>query len=218
MTFPLAFAIGFSVASIPGPTIILVATETLRKGAKAGLSTMMAPLLLDALMMLPLGLLLQASLFSGKGAIVLGSVGAAFLFWLGLQSLRAGTREKHDVGRIKAEFHPSTPILTERKELPSFLKGVLTHITSPYPYLYWGSVGSSFVRQGFEAGGRMSAAVFPIGFWFGASTFTLLVIYLAARGKHLLPHRLERYLHHLSGALLMGGGVFLAARVWQGSF
>lgn len=215
MSFPLAFAIGFSVASIPGPTIIVVATETLRKGLKAGLSTMMAPLILDALVMLPLGLFLQASLFFGKRAVVLGSVGAAFLFWLGLQSLRAGTKGKDEVGRMKTEFHPSSSLFTQSKELPSFLKGVLTHITSPYPYLYWGTVGSSFVRQGFEAGGVWSAAVFPIGFWLGASAFTLLVIYLAGRGKQLLPRRLERYLHYVSGALLMGSAIFLAVKVWR---
>lgn len=210
MTFPLAFAIGFSVASIPGPTIILVATETLRKGLKAGLSTMMAPLILDALVMLPLGLFLQASLFFGKRAAILGSVGAAFLFWLGLQSLWAGTRNSRE---LKTQNLKST---TPSDETPPFLKGVLTHSTSPYPYLYWGTVGSSFVRQGFDAGGLRSAAVFPIGFWLGASAFTLLVIYLAARGRQLLPHRLERYLHYASGALLIGGGVFLGVRVWQG--
>ena len=225
MTYPLAFAIGFSVASIPGPTIILITTETLRKGAKSGLITMTAPLLLDALIMLPLGLLLQASLFAGSGALILGLIGAAFLCWLGLQSMQAGIRGKDEVGRMKAEFHPSSlsphpssSILTESKELPSFVKGALTHLTSPYPYLYWGTVGSSFIRQGFESGGAWAAAVFPIGFWLGASTFTLLAISVAARGKKMLPSRLEPHLHRFSGLLLIGSGIFLAVGVWRGLF
>ncbi|MBI2986575.1 MAG: LysE family translocator [Deltaproteobacteria bacterium] len=208
MTFPLAFAIGFSVASIPGPTIVLITTETLRKGARSGLLTMTAPILLDALLMLPLGLLLQASLFYGRGALVLGLAGAALLIWLGFQSMCAGTTSPH----------PSSPIFTEGKELPSFLKGLLTHLTSPYPYLYWGTVGSSFVRQGYENGGAWAAALFPVGFWLGASTFTLLVIYVAARGKKILPPRLEPHLHRFSGVLLIGSGIFLALKVWQGLF
>lgn len=212
MTFPLAFAIGFSVASIPGPTIILIATETLRKGAKSGLVTMTAPILMDALLMLPLGLLLQASLFSGGGALFLGLIGAAFLVWLGLQSMQAG------VQNISLEPKPGGPSANSREELPSFWKGVLTHLTSPYPYLYWGTVGSSFIRQGFESGGAWAAATFPIGFWLGASVFTLIVIYLVERTKKLLPPRLEPHLHRFSGVFLIASGIFLAVKVWQGPF
>lgn len=212
MTFPLAFAIGFSVASIPGPTIVLITTETLRKGARSGLLTMTAPILLDALLMLPLGLLLQASLFRGKGALLLGLTGALFLFWLGLQSMGAGTSESLKFKTQNSKF------ATQTDEIPSFLKGLLTHLTSPYPYLYWGTVGSSFVRQGYENGGAWAAALFPVGFWLGASTFTLLVIYVAARGKKILPPRLEPHLHRFSGVLLIGSGIFLALKVWQGLF
>jgi len=213
VTFPLAFAIGFSVASIPGPIIILVVTETLRKGRRAGLATMMAPVLMDAVIMVPLGLFVQASLFSGRGATALGLVGAAFLLWLGLQSIRAGVRGPRDQGsqglRVAGPtLHPSP------SSLHPFLKGVLTHLASPYPYLYWGTVGSSFIRQGFENGGIWSASVFPLGFWLGASAFTSVVIYLVARGKTLLPPNLEPLIHHVSGALLIGSGIFLAIKAW----
>lgn len=212
MTLPLAFAIGFSVASIPGPTIILITTETLRKGAKAGLVTMAAPILMDGLLMLPLGLLLQASLFYGKGALFLGLAGAAFLCWLGLQSMGAGTSESL---KLKTQ---NSKLTTQADEMPSFLKGVLTHITSPYPYLYWGTVGASFIRQGYESGGLWNAALFPAGFWLGASTFTLLVIYVIARGKKILPGAIEPHLHRFSGVLLIASGIFLAIKVWQGAF
>jgi threonine/homoserine/homoserine lactone efflux protein len=218
VTFSLAFAIGFSVASIPGPIIILVVTETLRQGPRAGAVTMMAPVLMDAVVMVPLGLLLQAALFSGRGTTVLGLVGGVFLLWLGLHSIWAGVRGPRDQGlqgsRVTAPtLHPSNP-----SSLHPFWKGVLTHLTSPYPYLYWGTVGSSFIRQGFENGGVWAAALFPVGFWLGASTFTLLVIYLVARGKTLLPPNFEPLVHHASGALLIGSGIFLALRVWRGVF
>lgn len=210
MTYPLAFAIGFSVASIPGPMIILITTETLRKGAKSGLTIMTAPILLDALIMLPLGLLLQASLFTGSAALILGLIGAALLFWLGLQSMRAG------VAKIPLAVDPGSS--ANDKEMAPFLKGVLTHLTSPYPYLYWGAVGSTFIRQGFESGGVWTASVFPLGFWLGASAFTLLAISVAARGKKILPARLEPQLHRFSGVLLISSGIFLAIKIWQGVF
>jgi len=209
MTFPIAFAIGFSIASIPGPIITLVVTETLRKGLRAGVLTMLAPVLLDAVLMVPLGLLLQASLFSGKGGVFLGFMGAALLTWLGYQSMRTGRRK--DEGERRKDEGGS-------EEIPSFVKGVLAHLTSPYPYLYWGTVGSTFIRQGYEAGGAISAALFPLGFWSGAIAFTLVVTYLVARGRKMLPARLEPHLHRLSGILLIGSGLYLAWRVWHRPF
>jgi threonine/homoserine/homoserine lactone efflux protein len=204
--------IGFSVASIPGPTSILIATQTLRRGAGTGLVTMTAPLALDVFIMMPLGLMLQASVFAGNRAIVLGLSGAAFLLWLGVQSIRAGIEH---VNTLRA----SSPARAEEKpELSPFVKGFVTHATSPYPYLYWATVGASFVRQGFQAGGIGGAAIFPAGFWTGTSSFTLLLIYLASKGKRLLPARLEPYLHHVSGALLIGSGIYLAVTVWHGLF
>jgi len=204
--------IGVSVASIPGPTGILIATQTLRHGGRAGLVTMAAPLALDVFVMMPLGLFLQASLFAGSGAIVLGLGGAAFLFWLGGQSIRAGIQH---VNTIRASG--VTPA-ENNNELGPFWKGFVTQVASPYPYLYWTTVGASFVRQGFADGGIAGAALFPVGFWAGTTSFTLLLISLVARGKRLLPTRVEPYLHHTSGALLIGSGIYLGIAVWHGLF
>ena len=204
--------IGVSVASIPGPMGILIATQTLRHGAKAGLVTMLAPLALDVFVMMPLGLFLQASLFAGKCAIVLGLGGAAFLLWLGVQSIRAGIQH---VNTIRASG--MTPV-ENNNELGPFWKGFVTQATSPYPYIYWSTVGGSFILQGFADGGIAGAAFFPIGFWAGSTSFTFLLIYLVARGKRLLPTGVEPYLHHTSGALLIGSGIYLAIAVWHGLF
>jgi len=210
MTLPLAFMIGFSVASIPGPTGVLITTQTLRHGARAGLVTMTAPLALDVFVMMPLGLFLQASLFAGSRAFVLGLGGAAFLLWLGVQSIRAGIKHVNTIRVTGAAPADS------KHELGPFLKGFITHVSSPYPYLYWSTVGGPFVLQGFAKGGIAGAALFPIGFWAGTTSFTFLLIYLVARGKRLLPVRLEPYLHHISGALLIGSGIYLAIALWHG--
>lgn len=170
---------------------------------------MAAPVLMDALVMLPLGLLLQASVFSGKGGIILGFLGAGFLCWLGLQAIRAGTTV------VETNADPVSTAANASQEISSFVKGAMTQLTSPYPYLYWGTVGASFIRQSFESGGLWSAVLFPLGFWIGASAFGLLVILVAGHGKKLLPPHLEPFLHRLSGGLLVACGIFLAIKIWQ---
>jgi threonine/homoserine/homoserine lactone efflux protein len=210
VTFPLAFAFGFSVASIPGPIIILIASETLRRGPGAAVSVMMAPILLDALVMLPLGLFFQAVLAADAARASLAVIGGALLVWLGIHSMRLESAS----GPVSME--PDTARPSAGREIPSFFKGLLVHLTSPYPYLYWGTVGSTFVREGFEEGGLWGAAIYPLGFWLGTSAFTVLVIFILARGKKYLSPRFQSLLHRALGVLLMGGGLFLMARALHG--
>ena len=212
MTFPLAFATGFSVASIPGPIMFLIATETLRKGAWAGVLILFAPLLIDAVVMVPLALLLQAALVSGKGAVVLAVVGGGFLVWLGVQSMRVGS------GELPVPSQRESETRRQPREIPSFAKGVLTHLTNPYPYLFWGMAGANFILKGFEENGLWGALLFPVGFWFGAGLFNVVIVYVVARGKQLLPQRFEHHLHRFSGLLLIGIGLFVAIRPWWSPF
>ena len=201
MSLLLAYAMGFSVASMPGPILALITTETLRRGAWPGAQTALAPMCVDACVMLPLVMVLQSAVPSGAGAVVIGLVGGAFLFWLGLQSLRAGP----------------APVAGHRdtRRLPPFLKSVLTQLMNPYAYIFWGTVGFAFVREGFEAQGLKGALSFPAGFWLGAGTMNFLVVYLVSRGRRYLPARTEPYVHVFSGMLLIGAGAFLVWAVFS---
>jgi threonine/homoserine/homoserine lactone efflux protein len=207
VNFPIAFAIGFSIASIPGPTIILIATETIKGGARAGLAAMMAPVLIDAAVMVPLGWFLQ-EFVSSDLAKTLGIAGGCFLAWLGFQSIRA----------VKTSSNPGTAAVTVAPGKPSgssFAKAAITHFTSPYPYLYWSTVGGSYIRQALARDGFWEAAVFPLGFWLGAVTFTTAMIYLLARGRRLLSPRAQPAMHILSGTLLIAAALTLVYQVWH---
>lgn len=203
MSLLLAYAMGFSVASMPGPILALIATETLRRGAWPGAQTALAPMCVDACVMLPLVMVLQSSVPSGSGAVVIGLAGGAFLFWLGLQSLRAGPAPVVPAG------HRDT------RRLPPFLKSVLTQLMNPYAYIFWGTVGFAFVREGFDAHGLKGALSFPAGFWLGAGTMNFLVVYLVSRGRRYLPARTEPYVHVFSGILLIGAAAFLVWAVFR---
>ena len=199
MSLLFAYAMGFSVASMPGPILALITTETLRRGAWPGAQTALAPMCVDACVMLPLVMALHSAIPSGTGAVAMGVAGGAFLLWLGLQSLRAG----------------SAPVAGGRQRggrmLSPFLKSVLTQLMNPYAYIFWGTVGFGFVRAGFASQGIQGALSFPVGFWLGAGTMNFLVVYLVSRGRRYLPPRLEPHVHVLSGILLIAAGAFL---VW----
>jgi threonine/homoserine/homoserine lactone efflux protein len=194
----LAYAVGFSIASMPGPILALVATETLRRGTWSGIQASIAPVCVDAVVMVPLALVVHAAVPSGTVAVAIAVVGGIFLLWLGIQSLR-----------LKA-IPQTNPAGTDfATGLPSFLKGVLTHLMNPYPYLFWGTVGLPYVREGFQTNGVAGALNFPIGFWLGASSMNFLVVFLVVRSKRLLPAGAEPYFHVFCGLLLIAAAVFL---------
>ncbi len=203
MSLWLACAMGFSIASMPGPILALITTETLRRGAWPGAQVALAPMCVDACVMLPLVMALQSSIPSGTGAVALGVAGGGFLSWLGIQSVRAGSTVAVP-GRHRGS-----------RRIPSFLKSVLTHLVNPYAYIFWGTVGFAFVREGFEARGLRGAMSFPMGFWLGAAAMNFLVVCLVSRGRRYLPPRLEPCVHVLSGVLLLGAGIFLAWSVLE---
>ena len=203
MSLLLAYAMGFSVASMPGPILALITTETLRRGAWPGAQTALAPMCVDACVMLPLVMVLHAAVPSGAGVVVIGLAGGAFLSWLGLQSLRAGSAPAAPGGRRGS------------RRLPPFVKSVLTQLMNPYAYILWGTVGFAFVREGFEARGLPGAVSFPAGFWLGAGTVNFLVVYLVSRGRRYLPARAEPYVHVFSGVLLIAAGGFLVWAVYR---
>ncbi len=152
--------------------------------------------------MLPLVVILHASIPSGMVAVAIGVAGGAFLLWLGVQCLRA--------------WSTGSPAITANDfatKLPSFTKGILTHLMNPYPYVFWGTVGLAYVRDGFETGGITGALQFPLGFWLGASVFNFLVVLLVIRGKRILSPVAEPYMHMFAGLLLIVAGVFLIVSV-----
>ena len=80
----LGLAAGFS----PGPLTLLVISETLRHGLGAGVRVSLAPLLTDLPLIVLSVLLLERLAAVPAAAGVIALAGAAFLFYLGVGSLR----------------------------------------------------------------------------------------------------------------------------------
>ena len=83
-------ALGLTGGLAPGPLTALVMTQTLRHGTGEGVKVSLAPVITDGPLLL-LGAL--AADWLARSAVVfagIGLLGAGFLFFLGLESLRAG--------------------------------------------------------------------------------------------------------------------------------
>lgn len=144
--------LGLGAGLSPGPLLTLVVSESLRRGAAAGIRVALAPLLTDlpiiALVLLGLGRIVNHGMLPG----ILALIGGGLVIWMGLGELRATGGV---VVEGRAESHP-------------FRRGVLVNVFSPYPYLFWLGVGGPMILK---AWGQNQAAAFV----FLGSFYLLLV-------------------------------------------
>jgi len=144
--------LGLGAGLSPGPLLALVISESLRRGAAAGIRVALAPLVSDLpiifFVLLGLGQIGRLSLLPG----VLALAGGGVVIWMGLGELR-GT------GPVVAEDLP---------EAHPLRRGVLVNVFSPYPYLFWLGVGGPMI---FKALGQSPAA--PLAF---LGSFYLLLV------------------------------------------
>lgn len=145
-------AFGLSAGLSPGPLLTLVISETLKHGIPNGIKVSLAPLLTD-LPIVSLAIFLLSHLADIKpllGAISL--CGAAFLIYLGYESLVfKGVELGPDPVRPK-----------------SFQKGIAANFLNPSPYLFWFSIGGPMMVK------AMGIGVMP-AVWFIAGFYLLLV-------------------------------------------
>ncbi len=184
----LGLAAGFS----PGPLTVLVVSETLRHGLRAGLMVALAPLLTDLPIIALAAFLLDrlADRPALLGGIAL--LGAAYLFHLGRESLRP----------------PQPAEIPVSPASRALLRGMGANFLNPNPYLFWVGVGTPLLL---EAGARsgLHAAAFAGVFFFFLVGSKIVLARLVDRSRGFLEGKAFRRIHALLGLCLMAYGVLL---------
>ena len=178
--------LGLSAGLAPGPLLALVLAQTLRHGPREGCKIALSPLLTDTPIIL-LALLLAAKL-------------AELRVWLGIVSIAGGAFMLYlawdNFGVPPLDDTP--PAARPR----SWLKGILTNLLSPHPWLFWLTVGAAILAKAI-AQSWLVAAAFLLGFYLLLIGSKVLLALLVARSRNLLAGRSYRVV--MRGlAVLMG--------------
>ena len=140
--------LGLSCGLAPGPLLALVLAHSLRHGAREGCKIALTPLVTDAPIIV-VALMLAAKLAKLQPLLGMVSIaGGAFVLYLAWDSLRP----------VRAAADP----LVERPR--SWLKGILTNLLSPHPWVFWLTVGATILAKAI-AQGWLAAAAFLFGFY-----------------------------------------------------
>jgi threonine/homoserine/homoserine lactone efflux protein len=168
--------------------LALVLAQTLRHGAREGCKVALTPLVTDApIIVVPLALAAKL----GELRPLLGIVsiaGGAFVLYLAWDS----------VGPVRADAE--TPAERPR----SWLKGILTNLLNPHPWLFWLTVGAATLAKAI-AESWLTAVVFLFGFYLLLVGSKVMVAFMAGRSRDLLAGRSYRVVMRVLAVLL---GVF----------
>lgn len=146
----------------PGPLLTLVVSETLRQNRKAGMAIAIAPILTD-IPIVTVSVLVLTKL--SESVFILGTIsmlGALFIGYLAYENITVKGSE----------------ISTRQAKEASLRKGIIANVLSPYPYLFWITVGAPTVLKAF--GVSFLSAVLFIGSFYallvGSKIFIVLLV------------------------------------------
>jgi len=178
--------LGLSAGFSPGPLMTLVITQTLRHGIREGVKVAAAPLVTDLPIILAATFMLTrlADYHALLGAISLA--GGFFVLYLARESFRTV--------EIEATVQDAAPL--------SLGKGVVVNLLSPYPYLFWLTVGAPMIVRGWGES-PLRAGLFVAGFMTCLVGTKVAIAVTAGRSRHFLRGNAYRYIMRLLGALLV---------------
>jgi RhtB (resistance to homoserine/threonine) family protein len=201
----IAFAIIAGILTItPGADTMLVVRNVLARGRRAGLLTAVGACC---------GLFMHATLSGlGLSLILVNSatafgmvklIGAGYLVWLGIQSLRQALRH-HPSGAIDA----GGPAIRARGRR-SFVEGLLSNLLNPKVAVFYLAFLPQFMNRGDWVLGK---SMFLAGIhWIEGVLWLSAVTLFVARVRFWLRHpRVTRAIEATAGAILVAFGVRLA--------
>ena len=178
--------LGLSAGFSPGPLMTLVISQTLRHGIREGAKVALAPLVTDLpIILIATFMLTRLEAYRAVlGAISL--IGGLFVLLLAWESFRTGGVDT-----------------TVRDSAPQSLgKGAIVNLLSPYPYLFWLTVGAPMIVKGWAAS-PFCAGAFAAGFMGCLVGAKILIAVTAGRSRQLLSGQTYLYIMRLLGALLL---------------
>ena len=182
---------------VPGPSVTVVVANSLARGTRAGLLTILGTeiAMLSMVFIVAIGLDAVMTVVS-EAFTVIKLVGAAYLIWIGWKMF---TSAGHlDIGRETAQ-------LPLRRYV---VQGAVINWSNPKTLLFLGAFLPQFVDMSRPAFGQIM--VLGLIVMAVATTTDCIYAVLAGRMRHLLTSSRVKIMNRVSGAILMLGGLWLA--------
>ena len=190
--FTTGLLLGAPSGLAPGPMLLLIISETLRHGKRAGVKVACIPLFTDAPIVLASGLLFTQITNMNTLLGVISIIGSIFLLHIGIKSLLAANSEYLD-------YTPRPLLLREI---------MIANLTNPNPYLFWFTVGAPIMVRSFQH--NLSKGLsFLVSFYLGMVGIKLILAIAAGESRDFLQGFLYRSTMQLLSLMLICFAIYL---------
>ena len=190
--FTTGLLLGAPSGLAPGPMLLLIISETLRHGKRAGVKVACIPLLTDAPIVLASGLLFTQITNMNTLLGVISIIGSIFLLHIGIKSLLAAN----------SEFLDYTPRPLLLREI------MIANLTNPNPYLFWFTVGAPIMVRSFQHN-LSKGIIFLVSFYLGMVGIKLILAIATGESRDFLQGFLYRSTMQLLSLMLICFAIYL---------
>lgn len=192
-----SFGVGLSGALVPGPMFTVTVSDSVKKGFIAGPRVVLGHIMAEILMMIVILAGLGQILGSQTAAFIIGIFGGIVLIFMGYNTSRSNTT----LSNIKTEEN-------EIQKYGSFLKGVITSISNPYFFIWWGTIGLAFMFKGLALAGIIGILAFSIGHWLADLSWFSIISFASSRGSKFMNDKTYKAVMVICGAFLVLLGIY----------
>ncbi|MFH0942432.1 MAG: LysE family transporter [Chloroflexota bacterium] len=203
--FSTSFVVALSGALMPGPLLALTVSQAVRRGFWAGPVLILGHALLEVPIVVALVLGLRQ--FRGEGMIpgIIGITGGTVLVIMGLGIL---ARSRHRMTM------PTADLPEAGRNRKGIIIGILGSAANPYFFIWWATIGASYLLWSLELGTGGVASFFTGHILADLSWYTL-VAFIIATGRKVISDTVYQWLFIACGLVLVGLGsyfIFSGAR------
>lgn len=207
-TFLTFLGVSLVVIMTPGPDTAMTIRNTLFGGRAGGIFTALGIAVGQTIWAFATSIGIVALLVASAPLfLAVKYAGAAYLIYLGIQALRVALA--HQVA-TPDNISLALPQARRLRARDAFRQGIVSDLSNPKMAVFFASLLPQFV----PAGETSFIALMSLGLVFAALTFAWLTLYaavIARAGRFLRQPRIRRTIEGITGTLLIGLGIRIAA-------
>ena len=196
----LSFFAALSGAVVPGPVFVVVVSESIKKGAKAGPLIVAGHLVIEALIIAAILLGLDLLLGSAQATTAISYVGGAVFLAMGAILINAARNVKSDVTQENKTMLASHGLIAA---------GFLASASNPQFYFWWLATGIPTIAFALSSAGTAGFVAFLFGhaaadlLWFGFISWSV------EKGRRYLNPKAIKVILLGSASFLLVFGIYL---------
>jgi L-lysine exporter family protein LysE/ArgO len=202
-----AFVVTFLTVMVPNPSTVAASRYAMRDGTRSGAAFLSAVLFLDAVVFLVLAHGFHPALNAlGVARYLMPVAGAGLVVFGGIMVVTARTGGVYR--RSMMEARDSEPADTGQRP---FVAGLVVPAANPGFWIWWTTVGTSFIHRARDWGG-LGLGVLFIAFLSGAGAWYVALLWAVSHGRQIFSVRVQTRVLVVLGVAMGGFGVVLLWR------